>query len=371
MNEGIAIVPRTITTMLATALLTISVADTAYASTGSDSTVALASVAIGSGETWVVGTDGHLKGWGQRYCDTQACLTPADIPSISLPSPAVEVVTNGQRSAVRLADGSVLEWGSSLADTQAMQSMPFTQSVVELGMGEDFLCARYDDGDVSCLGLAGTPAPAWLDAFDFTDQALGLTVGAHHACAQIDLNTVSCWGDEPSASMKVELDVPVRLLTAGGGHTCALTDSGEVWCWGLDDEGQLGHDTSGVAPVPLPEPISSITAGAEHTCAVGENGNSLYCWGSDAVGQLGVGTELDDGIRQLDMGGHEVSEIHAGPMGYTTFVVLNTGGLRGWGLSDVGQTGYGDLFAEEDDDTVAVGDLPDIPTFTIDDDEDL
>jgi alpha-tubulin suppressor-like RCC1 family protein len=119
---------------------------------------------------------------------------------------------------------------------------------------------------------------------------------------------------------------------------------------------------TGVGSVPLPEPVASIAMGAQHGCAVTETSEQLYCWGSDAHGQLGVGADSSAGIRRVDLGGLGATAVFAGANASTTFVVLEDGGLRGWGRNDAGQAGYGDLLDGEVE-PLAVGELPDIPIF--------
>jgi alpha-tubulin suppressor-like RCC1 family protein len=115
--------------------------------------------------------------------------------------------------------------------------------------------------------------------------------------------------------------------------------------------------------VPLPEPAASIAAGAEHGCAITETTGSLHCWGSNALGQLGAGEDSSAGIRRVDLGGLRAAAVLAGATASTTFAVLETGGLRGWGNDDAGQAGYGDRMDGVEDETWRIGELPDIPIF--------
>lgn len=330
----------------------------------------VAGMSLGDGESWVVTDTGELKGWGRRFCDASGCPEPFEIDPIELETPALAVHANGSNTAALMADGTVLGWGPTMADLLQPEAVDFGGSVVELGMGLDFLCARLDDDQVTCRSIEGTTAPSWLDDFAGLDGAAQLAVGGEHACARLLDEQVICWGSNDAGqlgagatgSSTITLTSSAAQIEAGGEHTCARLDTGAVECWGSDSEGQLGHQGSGVGSVPLPESAIDLAAGAEHTCAIGTSG-ALYCWGSNALGQLGAGSDSPSGIRTVDLGDLRASEIQAGATAWTTFAVLSDGGLRGWGHDDVGQAGYGDRFDSEPGTTWIVGDLPDIPIF--------
>ena len=42
----------------------------------------------------------------------------------------------------------------------------------------------------------------------------------------------------------------VQVVT-GGFHTCALAPSGQTYCWGLNNNGQLGDNTTTERPTPV------------------------------------------------------------------------------------------------------------------------
>ena len=79
-------------------------------------------------------------------------------------------------------------------------------------------------------------------------------------------------------------------MKAGGYHACALTTAGGVRCWGLNDEGQLGDNStiSSLKPVVVAtaDKMRVITSGFEHTCAMTAQ-RAITCWGYNQRGQLG------------------------------------------------------------------------------------
>lgn len=322
-------------------------------------------------ETWVVTQTGEVKGWGQRWCDEDGCLEPADIDPVALPGPAVEVHSNGTLTAAVLADGRVLGWGSAPADVLAPYKLGL-DGVVQLGLGADFACGRGADGGIQCAALEGALAPGWLAGLPAIEATVDLAVGDRHACALSDDGGVVCWGSNDLGQLGSPAAVGPALVAladeavdvvAGAEHACALLVSGAVQCWGSDAQGRLGHAGAGVGTVPLPEAAASIALGAEHGCAIGEASDSLYCWGSDAQGQLGAGEPVAAGIRRIDLGESNAVAVLVGGTARTTFAVLDDGGLRGWGDDALGQAGYGDLLDGADDEAWRVGNLPDIPIF--------
>ncbi len=328
---------------------------------------------VADGESWAVLSDGEVKGWGKRYCDSQECQAPADNEALEVDDAAEEIHGNGQQVVVRQIDGTVLAYGDDLGQDPA--HIGFGGTAAQLALGEDFLCARLDEGSVECRGLQGVPTPPWLAAFESPMEVVELAAGAHHLCARQQQGQVTCWGANDSGQLgavsqpSVALDGPAHSIVAGGAHTCALLDGGLVQCWGANDENQLGHPGQGVGDVPVPEAVESIAAGAEHSCAIGADTGTLYCWGSDSLGQLGAGIDTSEGIRTVDLGGHQATAIFAGATAWTTFVVLDHGGLRGWGLDDRGQTGYGGPLHElSDQNSMNPGNLDDITIIIADDD---
>ena len=92
------------------------------------------------------------------------------------------------------------------------------------------------------------------------------------------------------------IDSGIVELAGGRHHHCARDAAGSVSCWGLNDDGQLGDDSTTTRPSPVP-PLNlgvaiQIAAGgsngtdAEHTCALLAD-ETVACWGNGQFGQLG------------------------------------------------------------------------------------
>ncbi|CAL62346.1 Conserved hypothetical protein, putative regulator of chromosome condensation [Herminiimonas arsenicoxydans] len=133
----------------------------------------------------------------------------------------------------------------------------------------------------------------------------------------------------------------VRNIAAGEQHTCAVTDAGGVKCWGLNDQGQLGDNstTSRMIPVDvagLGSGVSSINAGRAHTCAIAAG--ALKCWGENIYGQLGDNSATQRNapvdVAGLGSGVASVSAGHSHNCAITT-----SGAVKCWGWNAAGQLG--------------------------------
>ena len=104
-----------------------------------------------------------------------------------------------------------------------------------------------------------------------------------------------------SATVMGDMEWSFSQFTSNGGYTCALTTTGQAYCWGLNNQGQLGNNSTTNSRIPvavqMPAGVSfqSITAGSLHTCALTTEGKA-YCWGYGGSGQLGNNSTTDSSI---------------------------------------------------------------------------
>lgn len=400
-------------------------------------------VSVGDGSTCAVTLGGDVKCWGAGdlgqlgYGNTQTIgddELPSAVGFVDVGAPVLDVRTNGRQTFALLASGVVRAWGDDGAyelglrhtttigddETPATASVPVDVELsglaVEIAVGDDFACARLEQGAVQCWGsnewgqlgrghtqrIGDDESPASAGTVALVGPALSIAAGAHHACALLDDGEIQCWGrgtegqlgygntdhigdDElPSLWGTVPLDAEVVEITAGEAHTCARLQSGGVRCWGANDAGQLGLGHTerigddelldSVAAVRLGGPAVSVEAGARHTCAILEGG-SLRCWGEGLDGRLGLGDVADIGddelpthVGTIDLGERLIVDIFLGPTASSTCALLDDGALRCWGLDDVGQLGYGDVETRGDGSSTRPVRVPDV--IVIDDSED-
>jgi alpha-tubulin suppressor-like RCC1 family protein len=233
------------------------------------------SLAVGNNHTCVVLDDARVKCWGGNedgqlgLGDTNrrgaspgqmgAALSPVDLGG----RPAARVAVGNKFSCAILVDGGVVCWGRNTygqlgtgdrtsrgrAPGEMGTSLPTLnlgagRTVKQVGLGDNHVCARLDNGAVKCWGRNSSKGELGLgDTSDRGGQPgdLGDTLPA------VNLG-----------SARTALDLAVGLR-----HTCAALDNGAVKCWGENGAGQLGqgnttdlgaspsHMGDALRPVPL------------------------------------------------------------------------------------------------------------------------
>ena len=185
-----------------------------------------------------------------------------------------------------------------------------------------------------------------------------ITAGSLHTCALTTTGQAYCWGlnnqgqlgnnSTTNSRIPVAVQMPAGVsfqsITAGSLHTCALTTEGKAYCWGYSSSGQLGNNSTTDSRIPvavqMPAGVSfqSITAGSLHTCALTTEGKA-YCWGYSSSGQLGNNSTTDSRIPvAVQMpAGVSFQSITAGSL--HTCALTTEGKAYCWGYSSSGQLG--------------------------------
>ena len=147
-----------------------------------------------------------------------------------------------------------------------------------------------------------------------------------------------------SATVMGDMEWSFSQFTSNGGYTCALTTTGQAYCWGLNNQGQLGNNSTTNSRIPvavqMPAGVSfqSITANNVHTCALTTEGKA-YCWGQGSSGQLGNNSTTASRIPvAVQMpAGVSFQSIAAGY--YHTCALTTTGQAYCWGQGSSGRLG--------------------------------
>ncbi len=246
---------------------------------------------------------------------------------------------------------------------------------VEIQAGDDHVCIIDGAGLVWCWGDndnrqlgqggAGTtdsPTPLTV-ALPGGLGAIDLGLGQDHVCAVLEDNTVACWGDDENGQLgdgAAGTDNGVATLVPGlavindveGGedHTCALDDLGQVWCWGDGVDGEIGIgsniDQPTPQPVGLPAVAQAIALGDRFACAHLVT-DAVWCWGEGLDFQLGSGDFVDvtTPAEVMGMPAIGIAQLVAGGQGAC---VLSDAGERWcWGYSEEGQLGMAPQFQLE------------------------
>lgn len=248
----------------------------------------------------------------------------------------------------------------------------------EVAAGDQHTCAR-SGGQVYCWGLTASGRlgmdtdPDDSDIPNPVDGAIDfeqISTLNDHTCGVDVGGAIYCWGRgsdgrlgdgaEDARRQPTEVDHPGAddgrfwvEVSAGHDHSCALDDMGTAWCWGLNDEGQLGDDSTTKSSSPVSVDTSSIgdptfasiSAGRKFTCAV-DTSNTTYCWGDEEYGRLGDSTvDSAQTTPVLVEGGHAFSAITTGR---EHACALESGNAYCWGRANDGRLGNGDTSDDKD-----------------------
>ena len=334
---------------------------------------------------------------------------PNTIPAVDLGGTAVQLSLGENHSCALLDTGDVRCWGDSAFGQTGLGSVsdlgdnekPSIAPVINLGgkavqivAGRNHTCALLDTKKVRCWGAGASGALGYNNVNNIGDGELpftagDVTVGADveqvsagetFTCARTSADNVRCWGvasngrlgyananaigdnEFPASAGDVNIGAKVKYIASGASHTCVITDTNNVRCWGLNGNGQLGYghvNTIGDNEFPnvsgnvsLGDPIVQVTAGLSHSCAMTMTG-AIRCWGNSTYGQLGAGNVLQIGdnevpssVSPIDVGG-PATQITA-DWYHSCARLGQTGGVRCWGRSNVGQLGYGNVLSVGD-----------------------
>lgn len=221
--------------------------------------------------------------------------------------------------------------GSGAAVSPVYRAAEILSDVVDLTGGETHFCALKSDDTVWCWGenssgqlgngqtdqtnripLEATELTAFLSGKPF--KPVQLAAGENFTCARMDDGTVYCWGENNYGQLgdgngSTSSLTPVQVGNLGTAvriharrhHACAELVSGGAKCWGRNTFGQLGNgqtgeanwkDTPGDVLEAEDEPlmgIEELSLGTNHGCAKLVD-TSMVCWGQNAAGQLGDGS---------------------------------------------------------------------------------
>jgi alpha-tubulin suppressor-like RCC1 family protein len=154
-------------------------------------------------------------------------------------------------------------------------------------------------------------------------------------------------GDNTSASKSSPVQTIAggtnwRQVAAGVSHTAAIKTDGTLWSWGFNNNGQLGDNTrtskgSPVQTIAGGTNWRQVAAGVYHTAAIKTDG-TLWSWGVNNNGQLGDNTTTDKSSPvQTIAGGTNWRQVAA--CNYYTAAIKTDGTLWLWGYNNNGQLG--------------------------------
>ena len=308
---------------------------------------------------WGIGDSGQL---GQG--NTASSTIPVQVPGTSWASMGLDRYTVcGIKT-----DRSLWCWGVNTEGEAGVGTNANVLSPTQVGSGTNWqkvaggqfhTCATQTDSTLWCWGAnnAGqvgdstttyrnVPVPVTSPVS--TGWALTtMGVSADRSCAGRSDGTLWCWGQayrNAYAPALFDATVSWHKPVNGVEYTCALRTSGTLFCWGLNDNGQLGDDTTTTRPTPTQVGTSSswttLAAGMRHTCGIRSDG-TLWCWGYNINGQLGVGstTQQNSPTQVTSPAPNGWSQVWAGNA--STCATRTDGSLYCWGYGGTGGLGNG------------------------------
>jgi hypothetical protein len=250
-------------------------------------------------------------------------------------------------------DGVIWQWGSGDPNLEPRSAPTFVTSVAS-GSGGVF--ALDSAGHV--YRASGKEDP--FELFSGLEDIIAIAPGAGHAlflradgrlfgAGANDRGQLGT-GDTESHMEFVEilsLD-GVVAVAASDDSSFAVGEDGHLYAWGSNDEGQLGLGDQDASPHPDPlittnlVGVKDVAAGRDHVLAVTTDGK-VFAWGQGSSGQLGDGSSgilaskfQPVSIELLDRA------LAVAARGNTSYAVLVSGDLLGWGQNSLAQLGVGD-----------------------------
>jgi alpha-tubulin suppressor-like RCC1 family protein len=171
--------------------------------------------------------------------------------------------------------------------------------------------------------------------------AFTLVVKSDGSLWAFGLNNNGQLGDNTTTTRKSPQQVTglsnIQAVAAGGVHSMALTSSGTLYVWGDNVYGQVGDNTTTDRETPVLLSLSNVTAiaaGEFHSLALTSNGD-VYAWGRNNVGQIGNGTTTNATSPTLVLTG----AVAIGAGRSHSLAVKSDGTAWAWGANGSGQLG--------------------------------
>ena len=305
-------------------------------------------ISAGENHTCAIASDNRAYCWGSNKNGQLGNGSTADsrVPvavntSGVLAGKTIKQISAGENHTCAIAsDNRAYCWGSnkngqlgngSTADSRVPVAVNTSgvlvgKTIKEVTTGGFHTCALDTSSKMYCWGLnssgrLGGGLTSILSnvpvAVNMSGALAGKTIkqmstGYSSTCAIASDNRAYCWGsgnngqlgNGSTADSRVPVAVnmsgalagkTIKQILAGGDHGCVVASDDKMYCWGLNNNGELGNNSSVNSSVPVAvntdgvlagKTIRQMSAGFSSTCAVDSEYN-MYCWGYNDNGQLG------------------------------------------------------------------------------------
>ena len=270
--------------------------------------------------------DGHIGCWGDNErgiigdgsTEYRSIRTIYHHSNTYFGGSIVDIQSREFRVCVLIDDGSIWCWEGERHRGALPEKLPHygsTRFATSFALGNDFICAVQDDGEVSCSGNGYYGAigdgnwdsrenPTTTEEFGNNNPAIDISSAGSTLCALTENSEVWCWGSNTGGQLGDgstdwarnspgiipffdNQDPIVSIESAGYGNFCALLENGDVYCWGSNYDASLGDGTRNESNVPvkvigIPSPVNDLSSTSDNAvesyCAL-INENQIYCWG--------------------------------------------------------------------------------------------
>jgi alpha-tubulin suppressor-like RCC1 family protein len=309
------------------------------------------SISAGSLHSLALLSSGEVLAWGENGSGqlgngttTGPAICPSGFTSVACgTAPAAVgglgkahgISAGGGFSLALVAQGAVMSWGSNFAGALGNGSDEDSALPVPVS-GLTRVKAISADGPHALALLSSGKVMAWGDN-EYGQLGDGTHTGPE-TCPSAGFSTVPCSRiPVPVAGLR-----GVVAVSAGDDHNLALLKDGTVMAWGVNNDGQLGDNSTQESDVPVPVSglggVMAISAGGFHSLALLRNG-TVMAWGDNGNGQLGDGTTKNSLVPAELPGLSEVTAISAG-LAHSLAVRMD-GSVMAWGWNENGQLGIG------------------------------
>ncbi|MDT8308801.1 MAG: PKD domain-containing protein [Bacteroidales bacterium] len=289
-------------------------------------------IAAGSYHSLAILDDGTVVGWGDnqgQLGDNTNTTRTTPVVMSGLDHPAIAVAGGGAHTLVLQNNGTIKSCGDDfygqLGNDQSSDKKDYLVYVRDdngniitnatgIDAGESHSLAVLNTGQVLSWGSnsdeqigRSTTTPKRKVALPLNqgitiNNAVAVRAGAKHSIALLSDSSLAVWGDNDYGQLGLgtftNYEYPTALSlspykvlsvsagitgqsSTGGAHTVCLLDNDSAMTWGLNDEGQLGNNTTGVN-ANTPQKVTNYFLGTIYADA---GPDQFYCNG-DSV-QLG------------------------------------------------------------------------------------
>jgi alpha-tubulin suppressor-like RCC1 family protein len=321
---------------------------TAILATGALSGKTVVSLAVGSGHSLALCSDGTLAAWGRNAegqlgngGTTQSSHPEAvAILGTVLEGKTVTAIAAGAFHSLALcSDGTLAAWGKNTEG--------------QLGTSNNF--------------QAQAPVAVFTTGLLSGKTVIAISAGAEHSLALCSDGTLAAWGKNTEGQLGNDSTAPstvpvavnstgvlmsksVTAISAGQNHSLCLCADGTVVAWGKNSAGQLGNNSTVTSLVPVEvtangvlsnKTVTAVSTGAEHSLALCSDG-TLAAWGSNSQGHLGNNSSADSLVPVAVITTGALSgkmPVAATAGAYHNLALCSDGTLTAWGENGDGQLG--------------------------------